>query len=99
MLEKEIERQLVKRIKAKGGLCLKFNCLSMNGVPDRIILMPYGKFGFVEVKAPSKKLRALQRKRKMQFEKLGFVVAILDDITHIDELIRRLENNDEVYSP
>ncbi|MFU2163229.1 VRR-NUC domain-containing protein [Streptococcus pluranimalium] len=90
MLEKEIERQLVKSIKEKGGLCLKFNCLSMNGVPDRIILMPFGNFCFVEVKAPGKKLRPLQLKRKSQFEKLGFDVYVVDEITRIDELVDRL---------
>ncbi|HFN1587987.1 TPA: VRR-NUC domain-containing protein [Staphylococcus aureus] len=90
MLEKEIERQLVKSVKAKNGLCLKFNCLSMNGVPDRIILMPFGKFCFVEVKAPGKKLRPLQMKRKKQFESLGFDVYVIDDITRIDELVERL---------
>lgn len=92
MLEKEIERQLVKSIKAKGGLCLKFNCLSMSGVPDRILFMPYGKVAFVEVKAHGKKLRVLQERRKKQFESLGFEVAVLDDIAHIDELVERLEN-------
>lgn len=90
MLEKKIERQLVKSVKAKNGLCLKFNCLSMNGVPDRIILMPFGKFCFVEVKAPGKKLRPLQMKRKKQFESLGFDVYVIDDITRIDELVERL---------
>lgn len=90
MLEKEIESQLVKSVKAKNGLCLKFNCLSMNGVPDRIILMPFGKFCFVEVKAPGKKLRPLQMKRKKQFESLGFDVYVIDEITRIDELVERL---------
>ncbi|NEW62271.1 VRR-NUC domain-containing protein [Granulicatella sp. zg-ZJ] len=96
MLEKEIERQLVKSVKAKNGLCLKFNCLSMNGVPDRVILMPDGKIAFVEVKAPGKKLRRLQIKRKKQFECLGFDVFVLDHITHIDEMIARLEKKDGI---
>lgn len=98
MLEKEIERQLVKSTKAKGGLCLKFNCLSMNGVPDRLLLMPYGKVAFVEVKAPGKKLRALQIKRKKQFESLGFEVFVIDDITHIDVLIGKWEKKNEIYT-
>lgn len=98
MLEKEIENQLVKKIKAKGGLCVKFNCLSMNGVPDRILLMPFGKFCFVEVKAPGKKLRPLQLKRKRQFEMLGFDVYVIDDIARIDELIERIEDSHGICS-
>lgn len=29
MLEKYIEKELVKRVKEKGGICFKFNSLSM----------------------------------------------------------------------
>ncbi|MCW6665291.1 VRR-NUC domain-containing protein [Aerococcaceae bacterium NML191219] len=98
MLEKEVERHLVKAIKAKGGLCLKFNCLSMAGVPDRIVLLPYGQFAFVEVKAPGKKLRALQVKRKQQFEKLGFKVFIMDELDKVNAFIDEVENGYEVCS-
>ena len=50
MLEKHIEKGLRKAVIEKGGLCLKFVSPNMAGVPDRLVLMPCGKLGFVEVK-------------------------------------------------
>lgn len=34
MLEKEIEKSLVKRVKGLGGICLKLVSPSMDGLPD-----------------------------------------------------------------
>lgn len=79
MLEKEIERRLVKRTKAVGGVCLKFTSPSLMGIPDRIVLLPRGKIGFVEVKRPGEKPRPLQQKRMKQLSDLGFPVFVLDD--------------------
>ena len=53
MLEKEIEAKLVKIVKNRGGLCLKWVCPGWAGVPDRIVLLPGGKVIFVELKRPS----------------------------------------------
>ena len=78
MRENEIEKALIKEVKKRGGLCLKFVPLSLNGVPDRLVFLPNGKFGFIELKAPGKKLRPLQEKRKAQLELLGFLVFKVD---------------------
>ena len=53
ILEKEIEAKLVKMVKYRGGLCLKWVCPGWAGVPDRIVLLPGGKIVFVELKRPS----------------------------------------------
>ena len=66
MLEKEIEQSLVRSVKKMGGRCLKFTCPGLDGVPDRLVLLPKGKCAFVELKAPDKKPRALQIKRMKQ---------------------------------
>ena len=52
MREKTIEQKLVQAVKAKGGIAPKFVSPGFSGVPDRLILLPDGKCGFVEVKAP-----------------------------------------------
>lgn len=78
MREIEIEEYLVKEAKKRHGLCLKFICPSMDGVPDRILLLPGGKIAFVELKAPGKKPRALQIKRMKQIAKLGFKGLVVD---------------------
>lgn len=59
ILEKNIERKLVRDVKRLGGWALKFTSPGQAGVPDRILLFP-GKVYFVELKAPGKTLRPLQ---------------------------------------
>ena len=50
--EKQIEQGLVKAVKNMGGIAPKFVSPGFDGMPDRIVLLPYGKFAFVDVKAP-----------------------------------------------
>lgn len=83
MLESEIEKALITEVKKHGGLALKFISPGMSGVPDRLILIKGGKLAFIELKAPRKKMRPLQIKRKRQLEALGFLVYCIDDIEQI----------------
>ena len=87
MTEKQIEQKLVKRVKGLGGIALKLNPIGMDGIPDRLILLPKGIAFFVETKAPGKKPRALQINRMKQLEHLGFRCCVLDDDKQIDEVI------------
>lgn len=75
MREKQVEQALVKAVKANGGICPKFVSPGLSGVPDRLVLMPNGQIGFVEVKAPTKKPRALQLYRMKPTD--GFGVQVL----------------------
>ena len=52
MRENEVEKQFVEAVRAAGGQALKFTSQSMNGVPDRLVLLLGGKCAFVELKAP-----------------------------------------------
>lgn len=87
MLEKLIEKKLVKEVEKRKGLCLKLVCLGFFGMPDRMLLLPYGKIGFVEVKTPGKKPRTLQLKRHEQLRKLGFKVYVLDTLEEIGGIV------------
>ena len=78
MRESEVERQFVEAVRAAGGQALKFTSQSMNGVPDRLVLLLGGKCAFVELKAPGRQMRLLQRKRRQQLEALGFPVFCVD---------------------
>ena len=91
--EREIEKKLVTAVKAAGGLALKFVSPGWSGAPDRIVLLPGGKAGFVEVKAPGKKPRPLQVRRKKQLEQMGFKVFVLDGTDQIGGII------DEIRTP
>lgn len=83
MREKNIESRLVAEVRRSGGLAPKFVSPGLDGVPDRLILLPGGKFAFAELKAPGKNLRPLQALRKRQLEKLGFRVFVIDGTEQI----------------
>ena len=85
--ERTIERRFVIETKKRGGMALKFVSPGFNGVPDRILLLPGGRIAFVELKAPGKKLRPLQERRKEQLEDLGFRVYVLDGVEQIRSLL------------
>lgn len=38
-----------------GGWAVKFSSPGLDGMPDRLVLFPGGKLGFVELKAPGKR--------------------------------------------
>ena len=87
MEESKIEKRLKKEIELIGGKALKFVSPGMSGVPDRIVLIPYGKVIFVELKAPGKKLRPIQELRRKELEKLGFDYWIVDSYEEIESLL------------
>ncbi|MGI6198528.1 MAG: VRR-NUC domain-containing protein [Candidatus Cloacimonadaceae bacterium] len=87
MREQQIEQQLRLMTKARGGLCLKFVSPGWNGAPDRIVLFPDGKAGFVEVKSPGKKPRKIQLLRHQQLRRLGFQVFVLDKTDDIGGIL------------
>ena len=90
MREKEIEQALVTATRRKGGLCLKVISPSMTGLPDRMILLPTGRCGFAELKAPGKKPRPLQERRLKQLKGLGFYVTVIDGKAQIEETLEEI---------
>ncbi len=78
MREKTIEQHLVKAVKNIGGIAPKLVSPGFDGMPDRLVLLPRGKIGFVEVKAPGKEPRPLQVARHKLLRRLGFKVYVLD---------------------
>ena len=91
MREKAIELQLTRTVKAAGGMCPKLVSPGTDGMPDRMILLPGGMIGFVEVKAPGRKPRILQVRRHRQLRNLGFPVFVLDDPEQILDIIGEVE--------
>ena len=90
MREKQIEAKLVKDVKAAGGICPKLVSPGMDGMPDRIVLLPRCRIGFVEVKAPGKEPRPLQTNRHRMLRKLGFPVFVLDGLEQIPGIIEEV---------
>ena len=91
MREKYVEQALVKSVKSRGGICPKWVSPSFSGVPDRLVFLPNGKFGLVEVKAPDQKPRELQVSRHKLFERLGFKVYVIVRIEMIGEVLDEID--------
>ena len=83
MREYVVENEFVKAVKAAGGVAYKLTSQTANGLPDRLVLFPVAKTIFVELKAPGKMMRPLQRKRRYQLMKLGFPVLCIDRVQQI----------------
>ncbi|OXS26886.1 MAG: nuclease [Acetobacterium sp. MES1] len=87
MREKEIEKKLALEVKKQGGICPKFVSPGLDGMPDRLVLLPGGRLAFIEVKAPGKKPRPLQMVRHEMLKLLGFAVYVLDDAGKIGTIL------------
>ena len=102
MKEKHIEQTLTRTVRQYGGLCPKWVSPGLDGVPDRIILLPGGRMAFAEVKAPGKKPRPLQTARIRQLEALGYKVYIIDSKEQIpdvlDDLCRSARQNKQLLT-
>ena len=82
-----VENEFVKAVKAAGGVAYKLTSQTANGLPDRLVLFFPAKTVFVELKAPGKMMRPLQRKRRYQLMKLGFPVLCIDRLYQIKPCI------------
>ena len=91
MREKTVEQKLVKAVKENGGICPKLVSPGTDGMPDRMVLLPKAKIGFVEVKAPGQKPRPLQVRRQEQLRALGFQSYVLDDPEQIPGIIEEVQ--------
>ena len=90
MRERDVEQSLVRAVRKMNGMCPKFVSPGLDGVPDRIILMPGARIAFAEIKAPGQKMRPLQVKRKRQMESLGFQVYCIDNTKQIGGVLREI---------
>ena len=61
MLEKDVERRLVKGVEALGGKAYKFVSPAHRGVADRLVVLPGGRVWFVELKIAGGRMSALQQ--------------------------------------
>lgn len=91
MKENLIERYLVAEARARGGLALKWTSPGSAGVPDRLVLLPGGRLGALELKAPGQRLRPLQEVWQERLQALGLPVGWADGTEGVDAFLARLE--------
>ena len=84
MLERDVEKALVKRVKSLGGICEKFTSPNRRSVPDRICLLPGGRVIWVELKSPGKRPTNAQRRDHLKRRMLGCEVQVIDSIEEVN---------------
>ena len=80
ILERDIEKALIKRVKALHGKCEKFTSPQNNAVPDRLCTFHNGVMVFVELKRPNQKPTVLQARDHEQRRVMGFDVRVIDNL-------------------
>lgn len=91
MRERVVEQALVKAVKARKGICPKWVSPGLDGVPDRIVLLPHGRIGFVELKAPGERPRKLQVARMRLLQRLGYKSYVCDQVELIGPILDEIE--------
>lgn len=85
MRETVVERALVQAVRQKGGICWKWVCPSMTGVPDRICIFPGGRVVFVETKRPGLK-DGRSEKQKLVHRWLGALGCTVLTLRNVKEV-------------
>lgn len=89
--EKAIERYLCRLVKETGGLCLKYSSGNTAGYPDRVLLYPGGRTGWVEVKSSGRNPTPLQSIRIVQLRGFGFRVWVCDSREKAESIVREMQ--------
>jgi hypothetical protein len=84
MRERNVEQRLVQQVKQAGGTAIKL-APTVAGLPDRLVLLPGGVTLLVELKAPSGKLRPVQRVMHERLRALGHKVVVLSSVEEVDQ--------------
>ena len=92
MLEKEIEKFLVREVKKLGGISFKFISPGNAGVPDRIVILPSGRVVFAELKTDKGKLTKLQEVQIKKISDLGADARVLRGIEGVKEFINEIQS-------
>lgn len=85
MLERDIEKALVKRIKLLGGACEKFTSPGRRAVPDRLVTLPENDISFAECKRPGQVPTENQERDHNRRRALGCIVHVIDSLEAIDD--------------
>ena len=88
--EKLLEAKLKDHIKKLGGWSIKILSMHINGLPDRLCLIPGGGLFFAEIKTTKKKPELIQKVMHRKLKKLGFEVYVIDNSELIKEIVMKL---------
>ena len=87
ILEKDIERHLVRRVAERGGVAYKWVSPGRVGVADRIVMLPGGRVWFVELKTVKGRLSPLQKVFAADMARMGMNYLVLKSKEEVDQWI------------
>lgn len=94
--EAALERYLFNRVRGLGGMAIKM-APTVKGLPDRLIILPFGRMYLVELKADGGKLSPTQQHWHTRVGQMGVDVYVLTGLAEIDEFLRsRVQEYDPV---
>jgi hypothetical protein len=87
--ESAVERELMRRVQGRDGICVKAQALGVRGFFDRIIILPGPRIIFAEVKKPrGSRISPHQHQYHEMFRALDVEVAIVRNSADIDALLK-----------
>lgn len=95
MLEKEIEKALRVGVASLGGVAYKWTSPGNAGMPDRIVVLPWGEVYFVELKQARGVLTKLQTAQQNKLRHVGANVVTLYGLTDVYRFLRLLASEME----
>ena len=90
LLERDIERYLVRRAIEHGGKAYKWVSPGHVGVADRIVLLPGGVVWFVELKTATGRLSPWQKVFAADMRRMGMNYIVIRSKGEVDELLQRV---------
>ena len=90
LLERDIERYLVRRAIEHGGKAYKWVSPGHVGVADRIVLLPGGVVWFVELKTVKGRLSPWQKLFAVDLRRMGMNYIVIRSKGEVDELLQRI---------
>lgn len=96
MLEKDIERRMVRAFHERGALAWKFSSPGRQGVPDRIVLMPCGRVAFIELKTERGTLSPIQRNTIDRMRELGQDVRVVYGAQQAMQVVEELMGGGDI---
>ena len=92
--EYSVEEELVRRVRAIGGIAEKTTVIGRRGFFDRVVVLPGGRVLFCECKRPrGGRLSPHQMQRIAQYRALGAVACLISNSADIDELLQTAERH------
>lgn len=94
--EKDIEAKLRRHVNMAAGMFMKFVSPGNDGVPDRIVLLPWGRTVFVELKTNCGKLSKIQKYQIWRLLQIGQNIAVLFGPDAVEDFINDLRGYVEI---